>query len=215
MSSNTGLYHTIKSRRSIRSYAQRKVPREVLSRILRAACWAPSAHNSQPWRFVVIEEAEAKEKLAKAMADAWLRDLRRDGLPEERAREIVRKEGLERFTGSPVLILACLTMVDMDKYPDERRARAEHLMGVQSVAAAVQNLLLAAHHEGLGACWVCAPLFCQGEVIDALRLPEDWEPQAIVTLGYPAEKPRAPARRPLSEVVWIFTVNRGLGAWQG
>ncbi len=61
------------------------------------------------------------------------------------------------------------------------------MMAVQSVALAAQNMLLMAHAEGLGACWMCAPLFCPDVVRAALALPADWEAQALLTLGYPAE----------------------------
>ena len=74
-------------------------------------------------------------------------------------------------------------MADMDQYPDDRRQQAERVMAVQSVALAAQNLLLAAHAEGLGACWMCAPLFCPDVVRDALALPEDWEAQALIHAG--------------------------------
>ena len=74
-------------------------------------------------------------------------------------------------------------------------------MAVQSVAMAVQNLLLAAHAEGLGACWMCAPLFCAEIVCRALDLPADWEPQALITLGYPGIGGKPAARRPVSELI--------------
>jgi nitroreductase len=74
-------------------------------------------------------------------------------------------------------------------------------MAVQSVAMAVQNLLWAAHAEGLGACWMCAPLFCAEAVSAALDLPADWQPQALVTVGRPASTGtlRAAVRRPAAE----------------
>jgi hypothetical protein len=72
--------------------------------------------------------------LAKAMADAWFNDLRRDGVPEQEALKIVEEESMKRFTESPVLMVVCLTMKDMDRYPDERRMKAEYVMAVQSVA---------------------------------------------------------------------------------
>jgi F420 biosynthesis protein FbiB-like protein len=98
--------------------------------------------------------------------------------------------------------MVCLSMADMDRYPDERRAAAERLMAVQSTALAVQNLLLAAHEAGLGACWMCAPLFCPDVVSAELQLPADWEPQALVTIGYPAEEKHA-TRQPLeTRVLW-------------
>jgi F420 biosynthesis protein FbiB-like protein len=88
-----------------------------------------------------------------------------------------------------------MSMMDMDRYPDERRQDNEWLMAVQSTAMAGQNLLLAAQAEGLGACWMCAPLFCPDVVKHTLALPADWQPQGLVTCGYPAEtreKERAP-----------------------
>ena len=72
-------------------------------------------------------------------------------------------------------------------------------MAVQSVAMAVQNLLLAAHAEGLGACWMCAPLFCPDSVRAALGLAENWEAQALITLGFPANEGKPASRKPLSE----------------
>jgi F420 biosynthesis protein FbiB-like protein len=95
----------------------------------------------------------------------------------------------------------CLTIAEMDVYPDRRRKKAEFVMAVQSAALAAQNLLLAAHAEGLGACWLCAPLFCPEAVRAALDLPADWEPQALITLGYPAEAGKPAVRKPLAEVV--------------
>jgi nitroreductase len=75
-------------------------------------------------------------------------------------------------------------------------------MGVQSVALACQNLLLAAHHHGLAGCWMCAPLFCPDLVIETLALPATWQPQALLTLGYPLDDaPTHKPRNPLEQHV--------------
>jgi nitroreductase len=75
-------------------------------------------------------------------------------------------------------------------------------MAVQSVALACQNLLLAAHYYGLGACWMCAPLFAPVLVRDVLQLPAAWTPQALITVGYPAEE-KGKERAPVAErVLW-------------
>jgi nitroreductase len=100
-----------------------------------------------------------------------------------------------------VVVAVCLSLADMDRYPDPARAAAECLMAVQSTAMAVQNLLLAATAAGLGACWMCAPLFCPAVVRGALALPADWQPQALVTIGRPASAGKPPSRRPLADVV--------------
>jgi nitroreductase len=91
-----------------------------------------------------------------------------------------------------------------DNYPDARRQQAEYLMSVQSVAMAGQNLLLAAHAEGLGGVWVCAPLFAQEAVRQALNLPGEWHPQGMLLLGYPAVVPKTRPRRPVSEVTRTY-----------
>lgn len=198
---HTGILHTIMSRRSIRRYRTDPVPRELVETLLTAAIWAPSAHNRQPWRFCVVDQPDTKERLAQEMGARLRRDLEADGVPED---VIAADTGRSyaRITSAPVLIVLCLSMSDMDIYPDARRAHNETLMAVQSTAMAAQNLLLAAHDLGLGACWMCAPLFCPDTAKSALDLPEDWQPQALITLGYPAES-REKKRHPLEKsVLW-------------
>lgn len=188
-------------RRSIRRYKPDPVPHEIIERVLMAAIWAPSAHNRQPWRFVVIETQAQKEHLAGAMGARLRHDLEADGAPEAVIEADVSRS-YARMTNAPVLIVLCLTMADMDIYPDERRSHNEYVMAVQSTAMAGQNLLLAAHEAGLGACWMCAPLFCPDVVKTALGLAEDWQPQALLTMGYPAET-REKTRKPLEmSVIW-------------
>jgi len=190
----------VKSRRSIRRFKSTKVSREFMNAILDLARWSPSAHNAQPWRIIVIDNDEVKKRLVAKMGEAWLFDMLKDGVPKEEAEKIVKVESLDRITKSPIVIIACLTMVDMHKYLDARRRKAEYLMATQSVAAYIQTLLLLAHHYGLGACWICAPLFCQKTVKEVLRLPEEFEPQSMIILGYADEKPQPTPRKSLSEI---------------
>lgn len=189
----------IKQRRSIRKYSPRPISPEILREILEAAGWAPSAHNAQPWRFIVLTEESAKQTLAEAMADAWTADMAKDGVTVEAQK---RKASIERFTHAPALIVACLTMEDMKVYPDERRQRSERDLAMQSLGAAIQNMLLTAHAEGLGACWFSAPSFCKETVRKVLKIPEMVEPQALIALGYAAEKPQAPQRKPLENYAY-------------
>jgi coenzyme F420-0:L-glutamate ligase / coenzyme F420-1:gamma-L-glutamate ligase len=197
----SNLIETLFTRRSIRRYKLDPVPRELIETLLTAAVWSPSAHNRQPWRFAVVETASQKETLAKAMGARLRRDLEADGVPEA-VIEADTSRSYSRITAAPVLIALCLSVVDMDTYKDEKRNHNEYLMAVQSVAMAGQNILLSAHDVGLGACWMCAPLFCPDVVQVALSLPDDWQPQALLTIGYPAET-REKTRRPLeSSVLW-------------
>ncbi len=134
------------------------------------------------------------------MARRWNESIREDGVTKEQ-RESHTKVSVELFENAPAIVIACLTMEDMNKYLDDRRRKFEYAMAVQSVAAAVQNMLLAAHGEGLGSCWFCAPLFCQDVVRKTLKMPRQVDPQALITLGYPANRRGAPPRKPLEEIV--------------
>lgn len=197
---NHDLLDTIRTRRSIRRYTDQPVERALIDSVLEAAMHAPSAHNRQPWRFAVVTSIEAKEKLASALGTR----LRADRLADADSPDIVEADVTRshaRIASAPVVILVCLTMTDMDPWPDARRAEAEKRMAIQSVAAAIQNLLLAARALGLGACWMCAPLFAPDAARDALDLPPDWEPQALITLGHPAQEPKPKIMQPLTSKV--------------
>ena len=192
----------LKNRRSIREYTSRDVSERILETILEAATWAPSAHNAQPWSFIVIKDSALKLKLAKTMANRWKKDLAKNGVSEKDLENLV-KASVERFTKAPIVIVLCLTMVEMHPYPDKRRQKIEFLMGVQSVAAAIENMLLAAHAMGLGACWFCAPLFCPETLRKVLHIPSSVEPQALITVGYTAYRQEPPHRKPLKEIMHL------------
>jgi F420 biosynthesis protein FbiB-like protein len=201
------LLDVIKQRRSIRKYLPRPVSREIVTEILSSAGWAPSAHNSQPWRFIVLSDASVKRRLANAMADLWATDLAKDGAKVD---DKLRKERVERFADAPVLILACFTMDGLRKFPDNERQLCERDLAVQSLGAAMQNLLLAAHAKGLGACWFCAPGFCKGTVRKVLGIPESVEPQAFVAMGYPAEQTQVSIKKLLEGFCFVDMWGRKL-----
>ena len=193
---------SVKKRRSIRNYSCRKVSTDILRQVLEAARWAPSAHNAQLWRFFVLTDTSLKRELSEAMANVWVAGMIKDGVASE-ARENQSKASVDQFTYAPVLVVACLTVKDMFRYADESRQNGEHNLPVQSLGAAVQNMLLTAHANGWGACWFCAQIFCKGTLNKILKVPDDVEPQALITLGYPAEKPHAPSRKPLEAYAYL------------
>jgi len=190
----------VQSRQTSRSYQDRPIEPERLQRILESLRFAPSAHNRQPWRFVVMAESAKKESLAHIMGDRLRADRLADGDDAELIAQDVARSG-KRITDAAVAILCCMTMEDMDTYPDDHRQTAEHWMAVQSAAMATQNMLLAAHAEGLGGCWMCAPLFCGDSLVEKLDLPDHWIPQALLTLGWPDKPPKKRQRLPIEEVV--------------
>jgi coenzyme F420-0:L-glutamate ligase / coenzyme F420-1:gamma-L-glutamate ligase len=175
------------------------VPDSVIQDILSTATYAPSAHNRQPWRFVVVTDLSVKAHLADAMAKDFARDLTRDGLAPETIQAQIKRSN-ERITSAPVAILLCLDMSEMDTYPDEKRNKAEYMMAVQSVAAAGLQLLLAVHAEGLGGVWACWPLFVQETIRKTLNLSESWEPQGMFFVGYPDKNPASRERKSLQDV---------------
>lgn len=134
------------------------------------------------------------------MATAWQHNLTMDG---QDADVIVKRlEGSRRrMTDTPILVLLCLYLEDLDRYPDVDRQAAETTMAIQSLGACAQNMLLTAYHLGLDMGWMCAPLFCPDVVRNALELPDSHVPHALLQLGYPAADPKRRERRPLSELI--------------
>jgi F420 biosynthesis protein FbiB-like protein len=197
------IHEFIRSRHSMRRFLPNPVPEEAIQRILETAMWAPSAHNRQPWRFAVLAGGVSRGHLADGMGEDFRRDLLADGLPLEQVETQVERSR-QRIVEAPAAILVCLDREAMDTYPDERRQAAEYQMAVQSVAMAGQNLLLAAHAEGLGAVWMCAPLFAQDAARRSLTLPETWQPQGLVLLGYPKLIPPNRQSRTITEVIKIL-----------
>lgn len=190
----------LRSRRSIRRFSEQPVETDLLNRILETSTYAPSAHNSQPWRYAVITTQPMKKELADRMAAEFERDLSRDGLPGvEIQRRLERSRN--RIEQAPVVIIICLDESDLDQYGDDRRQEAETIMGIQSISMAGLQLLLAASAEGLGGVWTCGPLFAQDSVRSVLHLPETWKPQGMILLGYSGEIPKGKVIKPIDEVV--------------
>jgi coenzyme F420-0:L-glutamate ligase/coenzyme F420-1:gamma-L-glutamate ligase len=195
------LMDALLGRRSVRAYLDREVPDEVVEKVLEAARWAPSPHGRQSWRFAVVRREETKARLSEAMGEEWRANLEMDGQSDEVVEK--RLEGSrKRLIHAPVLVLLCLYLGDLDKYPDATRQRNETTMAVQSLGAVAQNALLAAYSSGLDAGWMCAPLFCPEKVAEALDLDTTLVPHALLTLGYAGgDPPKRRSRRPLEELL--------------
>jgi PPOX class probable F420-dependent enzyme len=194
------LASVIRGRRSVRAFDTRPVPREIIEEAIAAAGWAPSPHGRQPWRFVVVESQERRDALADAMAATWRTQLRLDG--QDRAVVEARLEkSRDRLHRAPVLIVPCLYLQGLDVYPDEDRQRAEETMAVQSLGAAVQNLLLSLYAAGVDGGWMCAPLFCPDVVQVALGLSPTLNPHALIAVGYAAADPVRRPRLPLEDLI--------------
>jgi nitroreductase len=192
----------MQSRRSIRRFAGRPVSRGDLARLLEAARWAPSNHNRQPWKFVVLEDPARIRALAgavEASLEARLKSLPAVAVPY--AAELARHAA--GFGGAPALIFALhkrpvsVASALLENVPNPALVSGEPL----SVAMAVQNLLLAASALGLGACVLTAPLLAHEVVAQTLRVPAGFEVTCLVAVGHPAESPEPPRRKRLEHIV--------------
>ena len=170
----------------------------MIQDLLATATFAPSAHNRQPWRFAVVTTPAARQRLSSALTAKMSADMQAEGAP---AAEIEKRVtiSLRRIDEAPALILLCRDVADVRADTPE-----EATMGIQSVALAGLQLLLAAHAEGLGGNWICWPLYAKAETRAALKLPDCWEPQAMVFIGYEKDRPAPKELRSLKEMVrWI------------
>lgn len=189
------LAQAVAARRSIRAFEDRPVPRDTVLRAIGLAVQAPAPHHSSPWRFSLLEEPEAKDAFSRAMGAAWRDDLTRDGHPAEEVEAILGRSH-RLLTEAPLLAVCSADMAKAHDYPDERRRLAEWSLFAHSTGAALQVFMVALAEEGIGSCWISAPVFCRGVVKDHLGLAENVEPQALVLVGYPSAgyspRPRGP-----------------------
>lgn len=190
-----------RSRRSIRRYADTSVARSQVEQLIEAACWAPSNHNRQGWKFVVFDDPQEIRRLAGQVRDFVKRSVAGSArLAPGQAEEVVHYAG--GFDQAPVVILIMHKNSPAIGRSLLQTATSDLVSGeALSAAMACQNLLLAAQAMGLGACVMTAPLLA-GEVWTSLKgLPLGFEPTCLVTVGHPLETPDAPRRKRLEHVV--------------
>jgi len=164
----------IQTRRTIKEFLPRFVDWDQISKIIDAGRHAPSCGNLQNWRFIVVVDDGIRQKLAEAAFQQY---------------EIV---------SAPVHIIVCVEPEKAERYYG---SRGNQLYSIQNGAAAIENMLLAAHSLGLGAKWVGA--FEEDTIKKLLSIPEEVRPQAIVAIGYPKEIPPKPPKLPLETVTYF------------
>lgn len=188
-----GAVESLEARRSVRAFSTRPVPTEAMRRSVSAALTAPAPHGSRvprPFRFVWLRSPDSRSHFLDALSSAWKRDLENDGVD---AFTIERRllRSYELLGRAPELIACFVSLAGADRYPDERRSRAEREMFVAAAGAAIQTLMVSLAALGVGSCWVSSSLFCADDASAALGLPADVLAVGCVACGYPAEPPPA------------------------
>jgi nitroreductase len=168
----------INTRQSDRGYLEKDVEQDKLDRILEAGRLAPSACNSQPWRFIVVNDPGMKQKVAEACT----------------AKEL----GFNKFiTEAPVLLVIIRSKGKVisqigGTIKDKEYSRVD-------IGIAAQNICLQAAAEGLGTCML--GWFNEKKVKELLGVPKNLRAELVITLGYPSKPHRKKIRKPSDEVI--------------
>ncbi len=172
------VFEAIAGRRSVRKYKADPVPDAVLARVLEAGRLAPSGHNRQPWRFVVVRDEGQRRALADAAAPH------------------------NSFIAEAPVVLAFLGFLAYEGAPaPDARTRGSWTWDMYiryNVAIAAAYVTLAATAEGLGTCWINN--YDEERVRDALKVPEQYALVCLMTLGYTSEEPKGKPRLPLADL---------------
>jgi len=191
--SSLEFYEAVERRRSIRRFRTGAVDESVVRRLVEAACKAPSAGNSQPWRFIIVRDRALLQHLVEVNTrfsrSAWA------AFDSQMARDVASRGG--RWDKSyvaelPVVIAVCYR-VGVKNIPDE-------LMWA-STWCAIENMLLAATAEGLGSCPYTLFRDEEKALKEVLRIPEDHRIACIVHIGYVSDTPKPPLRKEFQEIV--------------
>jgi nitroreductase len=180
------MIEVIKSRRSVRSYETTPIPRDVVLTLIEAANHAPSGMNTQPWRFVVVEDAGFKKRLLEAAIPNAKKYLEAYVKPVNPVRyELILKRYVELedpiYYGAPVMVFVI--------------GSGAH--AAESCPLACENMMLAAQSLGIGSCWVKfgSMVTDNPEIVRRLGLKEDEKIYGPILLGYPKETPKPPAKK--------------------
>lgn len=198
---STEYYEWLDTRRSLRSFSDKVVPKEVIENLIQAASTAPSGAHKQPWTFCAVANPELKKKIRAAaeeeeyksyhgrMTEEWLKDL----------------EPFETDWNKPFLEVApWLIIVFKKSYDLEEGEKKTNYYVTESVGLATGLLLTAIHHAGLVALThTPSPMNFLANLLDR---PKNERPFLLIPVGYPPEDASVPplSRKPLGEVSVFF-----------
>lgn len=223
----TQLDEAIRGRRSIRRFRRGAIiPKADLEAIVEAAIWAPSSTNVQPWRFIVVTQANVIARVAQIMLEKCDRLAEQASEVGERRLStffrFMRQYG-GFFGDASAVIVACAEPYDLGRFGLEEDSVVDKAMEIgasafrailshtveKSVAMAVQNLILKAHELGYGSCVMDAPLLVENELRQMLDIPREQQLITVIPLGLPAHLPQPPRRKSIADVVRYVFVHEG------
>jgi nitroreductase len=197
----------IESRASVRRFAEGDVPVADLREMVRLAGLAPSANNSQPWRFIAITNRGLLKQMADAVR-ARIDDVLPDSPDEAKKKAKGQVEWFSTFFGDAPAVFAVAScpykaVID-DALPaelthEEMNALRRH-PDIQSVGASIQNLLLASVDMGYGGCWLSGPLLARDALESLLGLDSPWSLTALVAVGKPGSAVKPREKKPVDEI---------------
>ena len=200
-SESADLWTVMRTATAVRRYRDEPVDDETLERCLRAASWAPSGANQQPWKFVVLRSNEVRAVVTTAAHQTWESITQyyeisapADDADDPKSRVLRAMAEHMRVGGAaPVLVLFCV----------QPQAGASELQQGGSIFPAVQNFLLAARAQGLGAAITLWHGSCENELRSLVGIPDDWLMATLVTVGWPEGGHRTVRRKPLTDVAVV------------
>jgi len=204
----------VRTTATVRYYKPDPIPVALLGRVLDAARWAPSGGNRQPLRFIVVRDAEKKQRLQDLYLPIWEQYIAgvRQGAVRVGARPGIVDHAdhfAHHLAQIPVLLLVLARLADV--HPTDHQLGRLSVVGGASIYPAVQNVLLAARNLGLGSALTTLHAAVEPQLKPLFGIPEDISVVAMVTLGWPAQEfPRQLTRRPLSERVFADTYGATL-----
>jgi len=200
------------TRRSVRRFSNEPVPIEDIREMVRHAAMAPSVNNCQPWQFLAITDTELLRKMGEAVADT-LDTLFPDAALPRRQQQKATIERLSTFFMQAPCVVAMLqsphhsqldTLIERTDADPELINDLRRFPGLQSVGAATQNLLLAAHAMGYGACWVSGVLVARQKLEALLGVEPPQSLASFIAIGHTASTPSESERKPLDEVFRVI-----------
>lgn len=202
-----------KGRRSVRTMSAEPIPREHLDAIVECGLFAPSGSNQQPWHFAVVTDRELINKMKDAAAAKV--ELIKGRISSASAQKSF--DGYIQyitFFGSSSTVICCFVepyraLLErlLNRYAPEISVSTRENASIQSVSAAIENMLLAAEAFGYAGCWMTGPLIAKEEIEALVQPGGKWELMAMVALGRKREGKgvgQAPKRRPRDETVSYF-----------